>query len=46
MNAGCHLVSVELSKILVEAGEENAGLVDIGDGQACVFKIREKICEV
>ena len=27
------------SKILVEAGEENAGLVDIGDGQACVFKI-------
>ncbi|MBH76291.1 MAG: phosphoribosylformylglycinamidine synthase II [Flavobacteriales bacterium] len=27
------------AKILVEAGEENAGLVDIGDGQACVFKI-------
>ncbi len=27
------------SKILIEAGEENAGLVDIGDGLACVFKI-------
>jgi phosphoribosylformylglycinamidine synthase len=27
------------SKILVEAGEENAGLVDIGDGLACAFKI-------
>lgn len=27
------------SKILAEAGEENAGLVDIGDGLACVFKI-------
>lgn len=25
--------------ILVEAGEENAGLVDIGDGLACCFKI-------
>lgn len=25
--------------ILAEAGEENAGLVDIGDGQACAFKI-------
>ncbi len=25
--------------ILVEAGEENAGLVDIGDGLACAFKI-------
>jgi phosphoribosylformylglycinamidine synthase subunit PurL len=27
------------SRLLVEAGEENAGLVDIGDGLACVFKI-------
>lgn len=27
------------SKILVEAGEENAGLVDVGDGLACCFKI-------
>ena len=27
------------SKLLVEAGEENAGLVDIGDGLACAFKI-------
>lgn len=27
------------SKMLVEAGEENAGMVDIGDGLACVFKI-------
>ena len=27
------------SRILIEAGEENAGLVDIGDGLACVFKI-------
>lgn len=27
------------SKMLVEAGEENAGLVDIGDGLACAFKI-------
>ena len=25
--------------MLVEAGEENAGLVDIGDGLACAFKI-------
>lgn len=25
--------------ILAEAGEENAGLVDVGDGLACVFKI-------
>ena len=25
--------------ILAEAGEENAGLVDIGDGYACAFKI-------
>lgn len=25
--------------LLVEAGEENAGLVDVGDGWACVFKI-------
>ena len=25
--------------ILVEAGEENAGLVDVGDGWACAFKI-------
>ncbi len=25
--------------ILAEAGEENAGLVDIGDGLACCFKI-------
>lgn len=25
--------------LLVEAGEENAGLVDIGDGLACCFKI-------
>ncbi len=27
------------SALLVEAGEENAGLVDIGDGMACAFKI-------
>jgi phosphoribosylformylglycinamidine synthase II len=26
-------------KMLVEAGEENAGLIDIGDGLGCVFKI-------
>ncbi|MCL4113194.1 UNVERIFIED_CONTAM: hypothetical protein GTU68_002844 [Idotea baltica] len=26
-------------KMLVSAGEENAGLVDIGDGLACAFKI-------
>jgi phosphoribosylformylglycinamidine synthase subunit PurL len=26
-------------KLLAEAGEENAGLVDIGDGWACAFKI-------
>jgi phosphoribosylformylglycinamidine synthase subunit PurL len=26
-------------RLLVEAGEENAGLVDIGDGQAIAFKI-------
>ena len=25
--------------MLVKAGEENAGLVDIGDGMACCFKI-------
>ncbi len=29
----------EGSRLLVKAGEENAGLVDIGDGWACVFKI-------
>ncbi|MBL4656774.1 MAG: phosphoribosylformylglycinamidine synthase subunit PurL, partial [Flavobacteriales bacterium] len=29
----------EGSRMLVEAGEENAGLVDIGDGLACCFKI-------
>ena len=29
----------EGEKILVSAGEENAGLVDIGDGLACCFKI-------
>src|ERR1700748_1655699 len=27
------------SRLLVKAGEENAGLVDIGDGDAVVFKI-------
>ena len=26
-------------KLLAEAGEENAGLIDIGDGWACAFKI-------
>ncbi|MES2780694.1 MAG: phosphoribosylformylglycinamidine synthase subunit PurL [Bacteroidota bacterium] len=26
-------------KMLAEAGEENAGLIDIGDGLACAFKI-------
>ncbi|HHF97982.1 MAG TPA: phosphoribosylformylglycinamidine synthase subunit PurL, partial [Candidatus Aerophobetes bacterium] len=26
-------------KIIVGAGEENAGVVDIGDGLACVFKM-------
>ena len=29
----------EGERLLVKAGEENAGLVDIGDGLACVFKI-------
>lgn len=29
----------EGSKLLTKAGEENAGLVDIGDGLACCFKI-------
>ncbi|MGX5819438.1 phosphoribosylformylglycinamidine synthase subunit PurL [Chitinophaga lutea] len=29
----------EGARLLVKAGEENAGLVDIGDGLACVFKI-------
>lgn len=29
----------EGTKMLAEAGEENAGLVDIGDGLACCFKI-------
>ena len=29
----------EGSHMLVQAGEENAGLVDIGDGLACCFKI-------
>lgn len=29
----------EGSKMLAKAGEENAGLVDIGDGLACCFKI-------
>lgn len=27
------------ARTLVEAGEENAGLIDIGDGLACAFKI-------
>ena len=27
------------ARLLVEAGEENAGLVDIGDGVGCAFKI-------
>jgi phosphoribosylformylglycinamidine synthase len=27
------------ARLLAEAGEENAGLVDIGDGLACAFKI-------
>jgi phosphoribosylformylglycinamidine synthase subunit PurL len=26
-------------RMLAKAGEENAGLVDIGDGYACSFKI-------
>ena len=29
----------EGAKMLVKAGEENAGLIDIGDGWGCVFKI-------
>ncbi|MEA3316350.1 MAG: phosphoribosylformylglycinamidine synthase subunit PurL [Bacteroidota bacterium] len=29
----------EGKQLLVSAGEENAGLVDIGDGMACAFKI-------
>lgn len=29
----------ETSKVLVEAGEENAGVVDIGDGLAVAFKV-------
>ena len=28
-----------IKKVLAEAGQENAGLVDIGDGWACAFKI-------
>src|SRR5699024_11742665 len=32
----------EGKNLLVKAGEENAGLVDIGDGLACVFKIESK----
>jgi len=43
----CYKNSINLLKtlpkkgkhILAEAGEENAGLVDIGDGLACAFKI-------
>lgn len=27
------------ARVLAEAGEENAGLIDIGDGLACAFKI-------
>jgi len=27
------------AQLLVEAGQENAGMVDVGDGIACVFKI-------
>ena len=29
----------EGKNVLAKAGEENAGLVDIGDGLACAFKI-------
>lgn len=29
----------EGSQLLVEPGKENAGMVDVGDGYACVFKI-------
>jgi phosphoribosylformylglycinamidine synthase len=29
-------------RMLAKAGEENAGLVDIGDGIACCFKIEGK----
>ena len=29
----------EGARLLVKAGEENAGLIDIGDGWGCVFKI-------
>jgi phosphoribosylformylglycinamidine synthase II len=29
----------EGKRVLVEAGEENAGLLDLGDGLACAFKI-------
>ncbi len=29
----------EGEQLMVEAGEENAGLVDIGDGLACAFKV-------
>src|SRR5215831_9691992 len=29
----------EGSRLLAKAGEENAGLVDIGNGWACAFKI-------
>jgi len=29
-------------QLLVDAGEENAGLVDIGDGLACAFKIERE----
>src|SRR5690554_2762269 len=32
----------EGERLLVKAGEENAGLVDIGDGLGCVFKIESQ----
>ncbi|MBK8684604.1 MAG: phosphoribosylformylglycinamidine synthase subunit PurL [Bacteroidetes bacterium] len=31
--------SIKWGKVLAKAGEENAGLIDIGDGWACSFKI-------
>ncbi|MDG5799833.1 phosphoribosylformylglycinamidine synthase subunit PurL [Marinilabiliaceae bacterium ANBcel2] len=33
------LLPVNGEKVVVEAGGENAGAIDIGDGQVCVFKV-------
>ena len=33
----------ESDKMLANAGEENAGLIDVGDGLACCFKIESHV---